>query len=506
MTDAVNEAAENPLLAGLAVRRIPEPCAITIFGASGDLTERKLIPALYALAANRYLPEQVAIVGVARTPSSDAEFRKTMRAAVEEHGREPFRTDVWESLEAGMRYVATDFTAEGGEQPLVEVLNELDEKRGTLGNRVYYLAIPPGIIEPTVVQIGKNRATSGWTRLIVEKPFGRDAASARELNQLLTQHFDESEIYRIDHYLGKETVQNMLVLRFGNGIFEPIWNRLMVDHVQITVGESLGIEGRAGFYEQAGAIRDIFQNHLLQLVALTAMEPPSDFTSESVRNEKVKVLRSIHTPAPKDVVRGQYGPGFVEGEEVPGYRQEKGVSPDSLTESYVAAKLHVDNWRWADTPIYIRTGKRLPRRETTIAVQFKRAPHPPFEIDQAGALRPNVLLLHIQPDEGISLGMSAKAPGHGMTIRPVHMDFWYGGAFRSGLPEAYERLILDCMLGDATLFTRADEVEEQWGLVDAIVAAWNRERPAFPNYAAGTWGPAAGDELLHRDGRSWRRH
>ena len=298
----------------------------------------------------------------------------------------------------------------------------------------------------------------------------------------------------------------MLVLRFGNGIFEPIWNRQMVDHVQITVAESLGIEGRAAFYEQAGAIRDIVQNHLLQLVALTAMEPPIDFTADSVRNEKVKVLKAIHTPGPKHVVRGQYGPGFVEGVEVPGYRQEEGVASDSTTETFVAMKLYVDNWRWADTPFYIRTGKRMPRRETTIAIQFKRAPHPPFEIDSADSLRPNVLLLHIQPDEGISLTMSAKVPGQGMTIRPVHMDFSYGGAFRAGLPEAYERLILDCMLGDATLFTRADEVEEQWELVDAVVAGWRRDRPAFPNYAAGTWGPAASDELLHRDGRSWRRH
>jgi glucose-6-phosphate 1-dehydrogenase len=506
MTDPVDEKTENPLLAGLTMRRIPDPCAVTIFGASGDLAKRKLFPALYSLAYNRYVPEQLAIVGVARTAMSDGEFRQSMRAAVEEFGREPFRTDVWESLEAGMRYVSSEFTAEGGERPVVETLNELDETRGTLGNRLYYLAIPPGVMEPTAEQIGKSRTTSGWTRLIVEKPFGHDMASARELNELLGRYFDEREIYRIDHYLGKETVQNMLVLRFGNGIFEPIWNRQLIDHVQITVAESLGIEGRAGFYERAGAIRDIVQNHVLQLVALTAMEPPIDFTSESVRNEKVKVLRAIHTPAPKDVARGQYGPGFVEGEEVSGYRQEEAVSPDSLTETYVAAKLYVDNWRWADTPFYIRTGKRLPRRETTIAIQFKRAPHPPFELDHADALRPNVLLVHIQPDEGISLAMSAKVPGQGMTIRPVHMDFSYGGAFRTGLPEAYERLILDCMLGDATLFTRSDEVEEQWGLVDAVVAAWKREQPVFPNYAAGTWGPAAGDDLLHRDGRSWRRH
>jgi glucose-6-phosphate 1-dehydrogenase len=268
----------------------------------------------------------------------------------------------------------------------------------------------------------------------------------------------------------------------------------------------MGIEGRSGYYEQAGAIRDIFQNHLLQLLAITAMEPPIDFTAESVRNEKVKVLRSLHTPGPKSVVRGQYGRGYVDGEEVPGYREEEGVAPDSVTETYVAAKLYVDNWRWADTPFYVRMGKRLARRETTIAIQFKRAPHPPFEETSQDGLRPNVLLVHIQPDEGVSLAIGAKVPGQGMTIRTVHMDFLYGGAFRTGMPEAYERLILDAMLGDATLFTRTDEVEEQWKLVDAITAAWQRDRPSFPNYAAGTWGPHSADELMHRDGRSWRRH
>jgi glucose-6-phosphate 1-dehydrogenase len=298
----------------------------------------------------------------------------------------------------------------------------------------------------------------------------------------------------------------MLALRFANGIFEPIWNRQFIDHVQVTVAESIGIEGRAGFYERAGAIRDIFQNHLLQLVALTAMEPPIDFTADSVRNEKVKVLRSMHTPGPKSVVRGQYGRGFVEGEEVSGYREEEGVAADSTTETFVAAKLYVDNWRWADTPFYVRAGKRLARRETTIAIQFQRAPHPPFEEIAGDGLRPNTLIVHIQPDEGVSLAIGAKVPGSGMHIRTVHMDFLYGGAFRTGLPEAYERLILDAMLGDATLFTRTDEVEEQWSLVDAIVAAWKRDRPSFPNYEAGRWGPRAADELISRDGREWRRH
>ena len=366
--------------------------------------------------------------------------------------------------------------------------------------------MPPGAFIPLVEMVASMPAGEGWNRLIVEKPFGRDLASARELNALVQEHFPEREIFRIDHYLGKETVQNILALRFANGIFEPIWNRQFIDHVQITVAESIGIEGRAAFYEQAGAIRDIFQNHLLQLLAITAMEPPSDFTAESVRNEKVKVLRSLHTPGPKSVVRGQYGRGFIEGVEVPGYREEEGVAPDSQTETFVAAKLYVDNWRWADTPFYVRMGKRLPRRETTIAIQFKRAPHPPFEEVAVEGLRPNVLLIHVQPDEGLSLAIGAKMPGQGMSIRTVHMDFLYGSAFRDGLPEAYERLILDAMLGDATLFTRSDEIEEQWAIVDAIVAGWQRDRAAFPNYAAGTWGPPSADDLLHRDGRSWRRH
>jgi glucose-6-phosphate 1-dehydrogenase len=405
-----------------------------------------------------------------------------------------------------MRYVGSDFADEREHSDLARTLTELDQELRIPGNRVYYLAVPPSAIEPITSQLGKRRGAGGWTRLIVEKPFGHDLVSARRLNDCIREYFTEDEIYRIDHYLGKETVQNMLVLRFANGIFEPIWNRQFVDHVQITVAESLGIEGRAAFYEQAGAVRDIVQNHMLQLLCITAMEPPIDFTAESVRNEKVKVLKALHTPGPKHVVRGQYGPGYIEGEEVPGYREEEGVAPDSMTETFVSAKLYVDNWRWADTPFYIRTGKRLPRRETTIAIQFKRAPHPPFQLDSADELRPNVLNVHIQPDEGVSLGISAKVPGQGMTIRTVNMDFLYGGAFRTGLPEAYERLILDCMLGDPTLFTRADEVEEQWALVDAMVAPWKRDRPGFPNYAAGTWGPPASDDLLHRDGRSWRRH
>ncbi|CAN5321727.1 glucose-6-phosphate dehydrogenase [soil metagenome] len=499
-------AQENPLLEGLQLRRKPDPCILVIFGASGDLTKRKLLPALYSLAFRRLLPESFAIVGASRTEETDDAFKERMKEAVQEHGRDEFREDVWEFLADGMRYVAMDFADEAGEDRLAETLNELDQERDTRGNRVYYLATPPDVFPTVVREIDKRRKTEGWTRLIIEKPFGRNLQSARELQSVMTRYFDETEVFRIDHYLGKETVQNMLVLRFANGIFEPIWNRQFVDHVQITVAESIGIEGRASYYEHAGAVRDIFQNHMLQLIAIAAMEPPIDFTADSVRNEKVKVLRAIHTPGPKSVVRGQYGRGFIEGQEVPGYREEPDVDPQSMTETFVAAKLYVDNWRWADTPWYVRTGKRLPRRETTIAIHFKKAPHPPFEELAAEGLRPNVLIIHVQPDEGISLAISVKVPGHGMTIRTVHMDFLYGGAFRTGLPEAYARLILDAMLGDQTLFTRIEEVEEQWSLVDAVIAAWARDRPAFPNYPAGTWGPPSADELLERDGRSWRQH
>jgi len=496
----------NPLAEGLRLPRTPDPCALVVFGASGDLTKRKLFPAIWSLAVRDLLPEEFAVVGVSRSEETDARFKARMKDAVRAFGRDPIDEKVWKRLAAGMHYVATDFASDRGEDELFELLTKLDQERGTDGNRVFYFAVPPSAISTLVEELGTRRGEwKGWARLIIEKPFGHDRASALRLRDDAHRYFDESEIYRIDHYLGKETVQNLLALRFSNGIFEPIWNRQFVDHVEITVAESIGIEGRAMFYESAGAIRDVFQNHLLQLVALTAMEPPADFSAESVRNEKVKVLRAVRHPGARRVVRGQYGPGWVEGKKVAGYRQEPGVAPQSMTETYVAAKLYVDNWRWAGTPFYVRVGKRMAKRETTIAIQFKRAPHPPFAKEASEGVSPNVLLVHIQPDEGVSLAIGAKVPGQGMTIRTVHMDFLYGGSFRTELPEAYERLILDAMLGDATLFTREDEVDEQWALVDRIVASWKREQITFPNYGAGTWGPAAADELLHKDGRAWRR-
>jgi glucose-6-phosphate 1-dehydrogenase len=424
-----------------------------------------------------------------------------MEEAVREHARVEFKQEVWDELVSATHYVPMEFEDDDAEDRVAEKLNELDREHGTEGNRLYYLAVPPNAIAALVREIGERRATEGWARLIVEKPFGRDLASARRLNEEVRRNFDENEIFRIDHYLGKETVQNMLALRFANGIFEPLWSRQYVDHVQITVAESIGIEGRAAFYEQAGATRDVLQNHLLQLLALTAMEPPIDFDADAVRNEKSKVLRATEVDS---VVRGQYARGYVEGKEVPGYREEEGVDPESTTETFVAAKLRVDTWRWADTPFYVRTGKRLARRETTIAIQFKRVPQSLFT--HSDGLRPNVLAIHVQPDEGVSLGIGAKVPGQGMTVRTVNMDFLYGGAFRTGLPEAYERLILDAMRGDPTLFTRADEVEEQWRIVDSIQERWAGQTPGFPNYEAGTWGPEVADELMTRDGRSWRRH
>jgi glucose-6-phosphate 1-dehydrogenase len=515
----------NPLREGLRLERTPQPCAVVIFGASGDLTKRKLMPALYALAAQGLLPGGFAVVGAGRTPMSDEQFRSTMRDAVAAYGRVPISEAVWSGFAEGIRYAPVDFDSPGGLDGLGTVLDEVDVERGTAGNRVYYLSIPPSGIANVARRLGEAGMAAppgpaGFRRLVVEKPFGRNRATGRALNEELHRVFDESQIFRIDHYLGKETVQNLLVFRFANGIFEPIWNRQYIDHVQISVAESLGVEGRGTFYEESGALRDIVQNHIMQLVALVGMEAPADFRPETMRDEKVKLLRAIRPIHPDDVlestVRGQYGPGWVEGEHVPGYREERNVAPDSLRETFVALKLDVDNWRWAGTPFYLRTGKRMPRRATEIAIQFRRVPHSPFGGNVAtragtlapGSIDPNLLVLRIQPDEGITLRFSAKVPGQAVRIRSVNMDFLYGSSFLTQSPEAYERLLLDCMLGDVTLFAREDEVDEAWRLCTAVLDGWRAHPPApdaFPDYEAGTWGPQAAQDFLARDGRSWRR-
>jgi len=501
---------ENVLREGLTLTRTPDPNVIVIFGASGDLTARKLMPALYNLALNRYLPVGFSVVGAANTPWSNEDFRRSMRTAVERFSRtQPMDAAVWESFAEGLHYVPMSFEDADAYNRLANCLQEVDRTRGTAGNRVFYLATVPGLFMTILERLGAARLarpTNGWTRVIIEKPFGRDLDSARALNGAVHNSFAESQVYRIDHYLGKETVQNVMVFRFANGIFEPIWNRRYVDQFQITVAEDLGIERRGAYYERAGALRDIFQSHLLQLLSIVAMEAPPNFDAETVRDEKVKVLRSIRPVSVEtDVVRGQYGPGWVAGEEVVGYRQEDNVAADSQTETYVAIRLFIDNWRWADTPFYLRTGKRLPKRASEIAIQFKNAPHMPFARTVVQSLNPNVLVMRIQPHEGASLKIAAKIPGPTMQLRTVNMDFFYGSSFLVESPDAYERLILDCMLGDPTLFAREDEVERAWSFADRIEAAWRENTPSFPNYPAGSWGPEEADALIERDGRRWRR-
>jgi glucose-6-phosphate 1-dehydrogenase len=501
----------NILREGLILPRTPDPAVMVIFGASGDLSHKKLMPALYNLTLNRYLPTGFTVIGVSRTPWSDQEFRNQMADAVKKYSRtQPVDHSVWQAFAEGLRYVPMAFDDRDGYRKLGEALQKIDEERGTGGNRLFYFATLPDFF-PVIIQhleeSGLARDANGWKRVVVEKPFGHDMASARALNHVIHTVFSESQIYRIDHYLGKETVQNVLVFRFANGIFEPIWNRRYVDHIQITVAEDIGIEKRGKYYEGAGALRDIFQNHLLQLLSIAAMEAPPNFDADTVRDEKVKVLKAIHPiDVDNDVVRGQYGPGWVAGQQVPGYRQEADVSATSTTETYVAARVQIDNWRWADTPFYLRTGKRLPSRASEIAIQFKNAPHQPFAKTAVQGLMPNVLVMRIQPHEGASLKIAAKIPGPVLRLRTVNMDFFYGSAFLVESPDAYERLVLDSLLGDATLFAREDEVERAWGLVDHIEEAWaSQPKPPFPNYAAGDWGPEAADALLERNGRRWRR-
>ncbi len=506
-------AVENPLREGLRLERTPQPCVMVIFGASGDLTKRKLVPALYKLARAHLLPAGFSVLGVSRTTMSDDQFRANMRDAVETYSDGALDTESWDSFAQGLYYVSASTRESDTFHRLVPRLRQIDQERGTCCNRVYYLATPPSAFVEIIRGLkdaGLSRGDHGWTRIVIEKPFGHDLESARALNAEVAAAFDEQQVFRIDHYLGKETVQNILVFRFANGIFEPIWNRRYVDHVQITAAETLGVENRAGYYEQAGALRDMVQNHMLQLLALTAMEPPVAFDADAVRIEKLKVFRAASL-APVDgsepwAVRGQYGPGWIQGERVPGYRQEPGVAPNSQTDTYVALKVEIENWRWAGVPFYIRAGKRLPKRVTEIAIQFKRAPLALFERTPADQIEPNLLAMRIQPDEGISLKFVAKTPGTSMHVRPVNMDFRYATSFGMEQVEAYERLLLDCMLGDPLLFAHWASVERCWELVMPVLDLWSTTAaPAFPNYEAGTWGPEQASALMAADGRAWRR-
>jgi glucose-6-phosphate 1-dehydrogenase len=488
-----------------------DPCAIIMFGASGDLARRKLMPALYDLAFHACLAPRFRLLGFARTKMSDEEFRKSAGEALpkgqEEGADEAKKSEFLKNLQ----YFSGNYDDPDAFQKLSKRLDELDGEGQLGGNRLFYLATPPEVYPHVIQQLKKANLTKSkneksWTRIIIEKPFGRDLASAKELNAKVLESFDESQVYRIDHYLGKETVQNMLVFRFGNGIFEPLWNRNYVDSVQITAAESLGVERRAAFYETAGAMRDMIQSHVLQLTSLVAMEAPARFDATSVRNEKIKVLQSMRPFTSesvwKSVVRGQYGPGQVDGKPVPGYRQEPGVKPDSATDTFAALKLHVDNWRWSGVPFYLRSGKRLAHPHTEVAILFKRAPHMVFRGENTET---NSLVLNIQPDEGISLSFGAKTPGSQMHIRPVKMDFEYKNTFGGSTRPAYATLINDCIRGDATLFDRADSVEAAWALVDPILKAWETASPPpFPNYPAGSDGPRAADDLTASDGRHWR--
>ncbi len=487
-----------------------EPCTIVIFGASGDLARRKLIPALYGLAAQRCLARRFAIIGFARSPMTDEAYQAKAEEAVRASGESGAINDnVLREFTKSFAYVTGEYDHPEAFVKLVAKLEELDKSHQLEGNRLFYLATPPAVYPQVIEQIqraglARNPNGKSWTRIIIEKPYGRDLASALQLNQVVRNVFDESQVYRIDHYLGKDTVQNLLVLRFGNGIFEPLWNRNYVDHVQITASESLGVEQRASFYETTGAVRDMIQSHVLQLTALVALEPPAVFDATAVRNEKIKVLQSMRPYTREsvmtDIVRGQYGPGKVAGKDVTGYRQEAGVKPDSSTETFAALKVQIENWRWAGVPFYLRTGKRLGRRMTEIVIQFRRAPHVVF---RGHSVEGNRLVLNIQPEEGISISLGAKLPGQEMRLKTVTLDFSYLKMFGAGEGSAYSTLINDCMRGDATLFDRADGVEAAWSLVDPILSVFQSRPASFPNYASGSWGPRESDLLLERDGRHW---
>jgi glucose-6-phosphate 1-dehydrogenase len=496
------------------LERTAEPCTVIIFGASGDLTKRKLVPALYRLTQERLLPAEFAILGFARTANTDEEFRARMKDAVATYS-EARRVDeaVWESFAQGIFYLPGNINDPESYRQMRERLDEIDRLRGTAGNRVFYLSTAPGFYSEAIRQLGDAGLAKpegkGWTRIIIEKPFGHSLSSARQLNVDVAKVFDEEQVYRIDHYLGKETVQNLMVFRFANGIFEPVWNRQYIDHVQITNAEAIGVEDRGGYYETAGVLRDMIQNHVFQVLSLVAMEPPNSLEANAVRDEKIKVMQTVRPISVDRVdefaVRGQYGPGSVGGKQAKGYREEKDVNPESNTDTYAAVKLYFDNWRWAGVPFYLRSAKRMPKRVTEIAIQFKEAPHLIFRDAASGQMEPNQLIVRVQPDEGITLRIGAKVPGQVTRIRWVNMDFRYGASFGVASPEAYERLLLDCILGDSTLYARRDMTERGWEIVMPILESWQSRKADFPNYEAGTWGPDSADELLEKDGRKWRR-
>ena len=507
---------ENPLRQGIRLEQTAEPCTVIIFGASGDLTKRKLVPALYRLVQERLLPAEFAIVGFARTEMSDDAFREKMKESVAEFSEaKKVDEEVWHSFAQGLYYLTADIGDPDEYQKLAALLDRIDRERGTAGNRLFYLSVAPRFYAPAVEQLGraglaKPKANS-WVRVIIEKPFGTDLESARLLNKQIHEHLDELQIYRIDHYLGKETVQNLLAFRFANGIFEPLWNRQYIDHVQITNAEAVGVEGRGGYYETAGVLRDMIQNHVFQVLSLVAMEPPAHLGSEAVRDEKIKAMTAVREFTPERVraecVRGQYGPGSIAGKPVPGYREEEDVAPDSTTETFAMLTMYFDNWRWAGVPFYIRSGKRLPKRVTEIAIQFRAAPHQLFGPEATEQVTPNQLIIRIQPDEGITLRFAAKVPGQITHIRDVNMDFRYGSSFGVQLAEAYERLLLDCILGDSTLYARRDMTERGWEIVMPILEEWaaTRSEASFPNYEAGTWGTQAAHDLIESPGWRWRR-